>query len=192
MTKLDAVNLILRASGLRTVAALQTDSASDAAEAERILDECELEVQSQGWHYNTRKDVELSPNGDDELLVDSNIIEIDTYGEDAHLDVANVGGKLYDLEDNTFEFDESVKVQYTLRYEFACIPLQIRTYIAKYAAYKYAQIRGIGGNMLQQTYDDYILSRSRASSFNSRTRNDNMLDSVHHQRVRGERASVVI
>lgn len=183
---------MLRAGGLRTVSVLETDTASDAAEAERILDECELEIQSQGWHYNTRKDVELTPNGDDNISIDSTIIEIDTFGVDSEMDVARIGDKLYDLDDNTFTFADSIKVWYTLRYTFPCIPLQIRTYIAKYAAYKFAQDRGIGGNKLQQVYDDYILARSRANSFNSRTRNDNMLDGVHFRRVRGESAAAVI
>lgn len=169
--------------------ALQTGLASDAGEAERILDDCELEVQSQGWHYNTRKDVTMTPNGDDEILVDSTVIEIDTYGVDVEMDVANVGGKLYDLDDNTFSFDDTIKVWYTLRYDFVCIPLQIRTYIAKYAAFKFAELRG---TVTQTIYDDYILARSRANSFNSRSRNDNMLDTVHHRRVRGEISGPVI
>lgn len=62
MTKLDAVQEILRRSGLYVPPALDTDGASAAANAERVLDAEELAVQSRGWHYNTRRKVQLSPD----------------------------------------------------------------------------------------------------------------------------------
>jgi len=60
MTTLRAVNQILRAVGIQPVAALDTGGYSDAAEAERYLDEAGEAVQSQGWPENTEDNVSLN------------------------------------------------------------------------------------------------------------------------------------
>lgn len=192
MTKLQAINLILRAGGLRPVAAVDTDGASDAAEAERLLDEVDLEVQATGWHFNTRYDVELSPNDDGDIVPETSIITIDSYGDDECWDVALVGGKLYDLEDNTFTFTEDIDVWYILRYEFECIPYPVRDYIAREAAYRFAENRPglVSRAQLQMLFDQKTIAYSRAQSFNARTRNNNMLDSTPFKLVKGTKKSV--
>ena len=50
-TQLEAVNRMLTAAGEAVVASLGT---SDSAQAEQILDDVERDVQSHGWHWNTR------------------------------------------------------------------------------------------------------------------------------------------
>lgn len=61
MDKLTAVQEMLARSGLQHVSALDTNGASMAAFAERVLDREEYAFQSIGWHYNTRRNIELGP-----------------------------------------------------------------------------------------------------------------------------------
>lgn len=129
MTKLDAVNRVLVAVGRDRVKALDTDGASPAAEAERCLDQCELDVQALGWHYNTRNDVELTPDANDHIAVPTGVITIDTDTDDQGTNVTVLGDGLFNLDDNTDEFDSTLKVAYTLRYSFHCIPQLIQEYI---------------------------------------------------------------
>ena len=61
MTKLEAVNRMLRALHEYPVAALDTGGVSTAASAETILDECDKSVQAKGWHCNRENDVVIEP-----------------------------------------------------------------------------------------------------------------------------------
>lgn len=59
MTKLDAVNKILRALGEPKVSALDTGGESIEAEAEDFLDDANEEVQRRGWMTNTTRNYEM-------------------------------------------------------------------------------------------------------------------------------------
>lgn len=185
----------MRAAGLRTVSVLQTGLASDGAEAERVLDECNLEVQAKGWHFNTRKDMTLTPDDSNYLNMPEGAITIDSWEADKSIDVVLIGSRLYNNTDNTYEFDDSIKVWYTELYSFACVPYPVKNYIAKYAAWKYALDKHdkglLSGNRLQVAYDEYITARSEAHRFESMTTNVNMLNTTPFKRVRGDVSSVV-
>jgi hypothetical protein len=62
MTKLEAVRQMLELCGLQHISALDTNGPSMAGFAERILDRENIALQEDGWHFNTRDDVELSPS----------------------------------------------------------------------------------------------------------------------------------
>ena len=59
LTKLDAVNALLRAITEYPVAALDTGGTSMAAQAERVLDFHDKLIQGRGWHENREYDVEI-------------------------------------------------------------------------------------------------------------------------------------
>jgi len=59
LTKLQAVNELLAAGNLYPVSALDPGGTSDAASAEDQLDRTSAQVQSQGWHCNTEREVTL-------------------------------------------------------------------------------------------------------------------------------------
>ena len=61
MTKLTAVQRILQDVDNGFAAALDTGKASPAAWAERAIDEVEPGIQLEGWHYNTRDNIDLDP-----------------------------------------------------------------------------------------------------------------------------------
>lgn len=61
MQKIDAVREILLRLGLKPGSALETGVQSDMGTAEDLLNQEELAVQGRGWHYNTLRDYELSP-----------------------------------------------------------------------------------------------------------------------------------
>jgi len=179
---------------MRTVSALQTGASSDAAEAERVLDECVLEVLAEGWHFNTRRNVELTPDDSDYLNLPSNAIMIDSDNSDKTLDVTQIGSRLYNNTDNTYEFDDSIKVTYLELTSFACCPYHVRNYIARLAAWRYALDKAdkglIGHNRLQDARNQYEMALSQAKRTDSRTSNFNVLTTIHNRRVRGDQSGV--
>lgn len=138
MTKLQAVQMVLRAIGRSTISALDTDGISDAANAERILDEVELEVQSRGFRYNRRENVTLSPDVDDHIAVPTGAIVVFMGATQSRsLRFTKVGGRLYDVTNNTDEFDGDVIADYLVRESFGCIPHPIQEYIARLACERF-------------------------------------------------------
>lgn len=65
LTKVQAINMLMAAIGLRPVAAVDsTDGVyghSEAADAERYIDLKSSEVQEEGWTENTEEEISLSP-----------------------------------------------------------------------------------------------------------------------------------
>lgn len=139
MTRLEAVNYILTRCGRRAATALDTDGASSTADAERCLDDAEWEVQSEGWKYNTRQDVDLSPDGSGKIAIPEGVFNIETSGGSNDLDLIQNGDFLYDQKNNTDVFTDAVTVTYTLRMAWCYIPPSVRRYIAALGAERFNQ-----------------------------------------------------
>jgi len=185
MTKLDAVNIVLTRNGRAPVSALDTSAASEAAHAEQLIDEVELRIQAEGWPYNTRSDVELEAADDGQIDLPTGCITIDAYGQDAWRHVSQNGGHLYDHDNNTSTFTGTIRVQYTLRLGWGCIPYPVRDLIAARAAVTYNERYGrdpqrVAGLMLEDSR-----ARTRAEQHAGRTGNINVLQTPEAARVRG-------
>lgn len=189
MNKLDAVNEVMLKCGLRPVTALDTNGASRQAEVERVLDAEELRVQIEGWHYNTRVDT-LSPDSNNRIEVPTGTLEIDSVDEDEDRNVTQIGGKLYDLDDNTYEFTADLKCRYILRIDYPCIPPPIREYIACSAAARYNEQFG---SQSRQAYlaREEMRARTRAVRFNNRVADVNILDTDEAIRIKGDRSRYI-
>lgn len=136
MDTLAAVNEILTRCGLGPVSSLDSAGRSDARLAQDVLDEVDLRIQGSpnGWAYNTRLDVLLSPDSSGYIQVPSGTIWIKSSYTDSWRKITQVGGKLYDRDNNTDVFTSDLYCTYALRLEFECIPYEVRQYITTAAA----------------------------------------------------------
>ena len=150
-TKLEAVNDVMRRVGKLPVTALDTGGNSAQALAELSLDDAGDRIQAQGWHWNTKKDVELTPDGSDQVDVSAlesgaTLYHIDTYGASNHIDVKRVGDLLYDLGENQDTFPDVTELHITYVYEviWADIPETFVSWITAEAAREFR--RRLAGN----------------------------------------------
>lgn len=138
MVKLDAINAVLRRVGLGPVAVLDTNGISAAAHAERFIDETSRSTQARGWHFNTRRSVKLDPDPTTlKIAVPGTVFHIDTDGDSSNVDVTVVGGNLYDLENNTDQWSQSLYVTYVVLADFDDLPEAFADYVVSEAAYKF-------------------------------------------------------
>lgn len=168
-TKLSAVNSILSSIGQRAVSAL--DATADATMAEQLLDEVNVEVQSEGWKFNTEvKD--LTADGSGYVILDTNVCRADVpqrYYKD--IDVVMRGDpadsdqmKLYNLTDNTFNLGASAVISdvylvYLL--EYIHIPEAARNYITLVACRRFQQ-RMLGtSHKDRELFEQTVRSRAR-------------------------------
>jgi len=189
VTKLTAVNLILRKSGVPgAVTALATDGRSNASEAERCLDEESLAIQSEGWYFNTRRNVELTPDSaTSEIALPANTITIDADGADHWRNVTQQGEKLFDLDNNTDEFSGSLRCRYVTFWAFHCIPEPVANYIACQAALTYYENMPPPREALRirTLMEQRDRARDKAKAFNGNSADANILNTPDAQAVKG-------
>lgn len=150
-TELEAINTILSVIGESPISSLaDISSVADAVTAQSILSEVSRQVQTKGWHFNTEKDFELTPDTfSKEITVPSNALRVDTSGDSRETDVVQRGTRLYDRIKHTFQFSASLKCEIVVLLPFDQLPQAARHYVTIKAA-RIFQSRTVGSEALYQ------------------------------------------
>jgi hypothetical protein len=134
ITELDAVNMMLMSIGQSPVNTITATGIKDVNTAVLILENTSRSVQTKGWTFNTDYAYEIAPNGDDRIAVPANALHIDPVnpGEDfvQRYDEDHSYMAMWDLNEQTFERTEILKVDIHWMYAFEKIPQAARNYIA--------------------------------------------------------------
>lgn len=150
--ELAAVNDMLAAIGESPVNTLEGDTNADVANARRILNKVNTEVQSKGWTFNIEEGAQLTPDVftkqinymPDYLSVKS------TSGATSY---TNRGGFLYDRVERTDLFENPVEVTLIRLRSFEEMPVPFRTYIVAKAARRF-NIRFFGAAEIEATLQE--------------------------------------
>lgn len=190
MTKLEAVNSVLRRVGKHPVAALDTGGISEAGRIEAVIDDVERQTQYEGWGYNRRTNVTLTPdtgNGN-KITVPDGVISIDV--EDGTRKVIQRGDYLYDLDNNTDAFGAAVTATYTLRMSWCSIPPVIREFIVAEASSQWNAHFG-RPQMQSRLEEQSMISRQRAFRDDQEAEDTNVFDTQEHRALRGHRLNTI-
>lgn len=147
MTKLDAVNVCLSAMGESSINELET-AGVDAQIASDIVDEISRSVQGMGWHWN-RETHTISPDINGYLVLPANTLRVDSTGESQTIDVVQRGLKLYNKDDNTYQFEKAMDVELIVALDFDDLPFAAKNFIS-YRAARIMQQRTLGSETLQK------------------------------------------
>jgi hypothetical protein len=119
----------------------------------------------------------------------------DAYDTDSEIDVAVTGNRLFNVDEDTDVFDETITVRYCVLYEFECVPYPVRRYIAEAAKYKFARAARrelrLDNGTIREIESDMLLALTAARQYDSDTSNANILDTDANYRVRGNRGAQV-
>ncbi|MAS48242.1 MAG: hypothetical protein CL557_12645 [Alphaproteobacteria bacterium] len=134
-TELPAINQILMACGQAPVTTLD-ETNPDVAIAYQTLLEVSREVQSEGWTFNKEEHYEMTPNTDDEIIIPTNVLQIDlTQSTAGDKHVVRRNGKLYDKEHHTNKWtDGAIEVDILWFFDWVDLPRPIQDYITTRAA----------------------------------------------------------
>ena len=129
-TELEAINIMLAAIGEAPINSLTGLLPVDAVTAQSTLTEFNKEVQSEGWSFNTETDVTLTRDGSNQISLPSNVLRVDAnIHQHPTIDPIQRGLKLYDRQNNKYEFDEDLICTVVYFRDFDEIPEQARRYI---------------------------------------------------------------
>jgi hypothetical protein len=181
------VNRILSFNGLGALTSLDgTVGSGYSSDVERLLDDENREVQNDNsWSVTQRRNVTLTPDTTTkEIVVPAGATVTAVFGESAHLDVVQVGNKLYDQKNNTYQFDDTIKVSVNLLFAPECIPEHIQALVVARAAKRYCEFRRDG--QLYQTIEKRERDAyAKARRVDSDIKQPSVEDQPRTMRIRG-------
>lgn len=137
LTRLQIVNRTLTAAGLSELTSLTgVYGAGVESDAERFVDEENRKLQNENrWSITQRYDVELIPDPTTKYITLPTGAQVTSvYGISFHKNIVAVGDRLFDQDNNTFEFDENLRVKVSYLYGVECIPEHLQNLVAARAA----------------------------------------------------------
>ena len=160
-TELQCINIMLAAIGEAPINSLIGLLPVDAVTAQSTLLEANKSIQSEGWSFNTETDVTFTRDGSNQINLPTNILRIDAnIHQHPTIDPIQRGLKLYDRQNNKYEFDEDLICTVVYYRDFDEITEQARRYINIKAARIFVD-RLIGDQGLR-TYTQEDETRARA------------------------------
>ena len=160
-TELQCINIMLAAIGEAPINSLVGTLPVDARIAQSTLAEVNKSVQSEGWSFNTETDVTLTRDGSNHVNLPTNVLRVDAnIHQHPTIDPIQRGLKLYDRQNNKYEFDEDLICTVVYFRDFNEIPEPARYYMNIKAARIFVD-RLVGDQGLRTyTQEDEVRARS--------------------------------
>ena len=160
-TELECINIMLAAIGEAPINSLVGTLPVDARIAQSTLTEVNKSVQSEGWSFNTEIDVTLTRDGSNQINITINVLRVDAnIHQHPTIDPIQRGSKLYDRQNNKFEFDEDLICTVVYFRDFDELPEPARHYINIQAARKF--VDRLVSDQALRTYTEQDERRARA------------------------------
>ena len=137
-TELSAVNAILGAIGQSPVTSIVKDN-PEVGVIYNLLRDSNIDVQTEGWHFNSEKHVTYTPDSvTGKIVIGNDILKMDvTEGWRKRVyDVIKRGGYLYDKYDHTDDWSDHTEINLDVirAYSFEDLPAVFKRYVIARAA----------------------------------------------------------
>lgn len=126
-TELEAVNFLLLSIGEQPINDLYVTGVSEVSIARSLIHQVSRQVQANGMSFNTEYGYILPVSTEQEIIVPSNTLKVDA--SDTSRNIVRRGKKLYDIDNHSYTFEESLEVDIVFFIEFDNLPQTVRDYI---------------------------------------------------------------
>ena len=131
-TELSAVNSILGAIGQSPVTSIVKEN-PEVGFIYNLLRDANVDLQNEGWHFNTERHVEYTPDSNGKIAIGGDVLRMDTTDGwvDRTHDVVKRSGYLYDKYNHTDDFSDhtTIKLDIVKLIAFEDIPSVFQRYI---------------------------------------------------------------
>lgn len=174
-TELEAVNEMLKASGLARASTLAGDVGEVVASARSTLHTTNRAIQMEGWSFNEEDKYPLTPDMDGNINLPAGVLKLKKSPWDHHhVDPVVRGSRLYDRRNHTYNFSGTLLVTLTQGLSFDELPAHARHYITMSAVRKY-QTEEVQSDVLYRfTAGDEIRAKSAFLNAEAETQSLNM------------------
>lgn len=178
-TELEAVNFLLLSIGEQPINDLYVTGVSEVSIARSLIHQVSRQVQANGMSFNTEYSYRLPLSTENEIIVPSNTLKVDA--SDTSRNIVRRGERLYDIDNHTFSFEESIDVDIVFFIEFKQLPQTVRDYVITKSARMF-QSKVVGSQALyafsesdeQQTYITMMRAENDSQDLNILTNSDIM------------------
>lgn len=159
LTKLLAVNRMLRAINSLPVTALDPGGSSLQARAEELLDDVNRTIQGRGMYSNTARSRTYTPVAG-AIVVGSDVLKVKAAGADGHRNFTLRGDSLYDLDADSATFTAAVQIDVTKLISFESLSPEDKEYITSEAVAEFQ--RRWRGSPDQDRYNQENVAKASA------------------------------
>jgi hypothetical protein len=160
-TELECINIMLAAIGEAPINSLLGTLPVDARIAQSTLTEVNKSVQSEGWSFNTETDVTLTRDGSNHVNLPADVLRVDAnIHQHPTIDPLQRGLKLYDRQNNKYDFDEDLICTVVYFRDFNEIPEPARYYMNIKAARIFVDRLVSDQGLRTYTQEDEVRARS--------------------------------
>ena len=185
-TELSAVNSILGAIGQSPVTSIVKEN-PEIGFIYNLLRDSNVDIQNEGWHFNTERHVTYTPDADGKIAVGNDVLKMDTTNSwiDRTHDVVKRNGYLYDKYNHTDDFSDhtTINLDIVRLLSFVDLPSVFQRYII-YRSSRLAATQLVANPQLVQLLSQQEqLSRAACMEYECNQGNHNMFglpeDSVY-------------
>lgn len=180
MTKLNAINICLRAVGESPVTSEDSQHPYVIA-AKAIVDDKNRDIQSKGWYFNTQQNLSLSRDINKYIYIPMNTLAIDT--DDALGAISVRGDRLYDNFKHTYEFEGTVTLNLVEELTFSFLPYVAAKYIAYAAAEEMQASYEVEQIKVQVLQQKLAMAEVEMKKQERRNKNSNALSNAQSQKL---------
>ena len=134
-TELSAVNSILGAIGQSPVTQVSGNTNPEISFIYNLLRDANVDVQNEGWHFNTEKHVNFKPDSSNKISIPTDVLKMDVSNGWSHrvYDVVKRNGYLYDKFDHTDDWSNAatsgIDLDVVKLFSFEDLPSVFQRYI---------------------------------------------------------------
>ena len=186
-TELSAVNSILGAIGQAPITQLKDPTTGVVTNANPeiqfiyiLLRNANVEVQSEGWHFNRERHVPFQPDANNHIVIPADVIKIDLPDNwtRRHYNFVRRNGRLYDKIEHTDEFPDitdNIELDVVRIYNFEDVPQVFKTHITYRASRQAATQLVANPQLVQLLAQSEALSRAAVMEYECNQGNHSMM-----------------
>ncbi|MBP00846.1 MAG: hypothetical protein CMG34_06500 [Candidatus Marinimicrobia bacterium] len=178
-TELSAVNSILGAIGQSPVTSIVFDN-PEVSFIYNLLRDANVDVQAEGWHFNTEKHVTYTPDSvTGKIAIGNDILKMDVTDGWTHrkFDVVKRGGYLYDKYDHTDDWSDATEILLDIikLVSFNDLPAVFKRYIIAKASSKAATQLVVNPQLVQLLQQQEAFARATLMEYECNQGNHSMM-----------------
>ena len=189
LTELDAVNVILKNSGITPVNGLGPTSKPAATKARDMLAEESIRLQSEGYNFCTIRGLEITPDAiTGEIALPNNLLSMHPVGRSQADSLQEDGGRLFDYRRSSYRFDSPVTLDVVLAKPWTSLPQPARWAITVATALRFSNAENPGGANMRLTAEDLQKAEAALEKYDRRLLKGGLrAHNPHFKRLRGNR-----
>ena len=184
-TELSAVNSILGAIGQSPVTTINKTN-PEVGFIYNLLRDSNVEVQNEGWHFNTERHVKYTPDSNGKIGADIIKMDVTNGWVKRQYDVVRRSGNLYDKYDHTDDWSDhtDILLDITKLIPFEEVPSVFQRYIVSRSSRQAATQLVANPQLVQLLQSNEAMARANCMEYECNQGNHNMFglpeDSIYH------------